>query len=306
LKPYSPALQAPLPIKDGVGPSYLWLPDGQWPDMLSFLCAHFSHIDRATWLARMAGSEVVFGDGERIAPGSPYRRGQQVFYYREIEAEPPIPFAEHILFQDEYLLVADKPHFLPVIPSGRFLQETLLVRLKRSTGLAHLTPIHRLDRETAGVIIFSHDLATRGAYQSLFQQRAMHKVYHALAPHSDALAWPHVRRSCIARGEPFFRMQEIDAPANSETSIDVLERRGDLSRYELRPLTGRQHQLRVHMAALGMPILNDGFYPRVLQSEHDDWSRPLQLLAKEIAFDDPISGLRRAFSSRRNLNFSTE
>ena len=300
--PLAEPVKPPLPLRDGVAPSFVWLAPGDWPDMLAFLTGHFRHIPEATWLARIARGEVVYADGEPVTASGPYRSGRQVYYYRELEAETPIPFTEQILFEDEDLLVVDKPHFLPVIPGGRFLQETLLVRLKKSTGLTQLTPIHRLDRETAGVIIFSHKPATRGLYQSLFQKRAMNKIYHALAPHAEGVAMPITRRSCIARGEPFFRMREIDGPANSETRIEVLERQGELSLYELRPVTGRQHQLRVHLAGLGIPIVNDGFYPAVQQSREDDWSRPLQLLAKQISFDDPQTGARRSFSSARKLS----
>lgn len=293
----------PLPVKQGVAPSLLWLQDGSWPGMLAFLVAQFPHIDAATWIARMEKGEVVDRDGSRIAPDTPYRRGRCIYYYRELEEETPIPFAEKILYRDEHILVADKPHFLPVTPSGRFLQQTLLVRLKNSTGLVHLTPIHRLDRETAGVVIFSHDPATRGQYQSLFQKRSMHKVYHALAPSSDSLSFPLTRRSCIVKGEPFFCMRETDGEANAETRIEFLERRGALSLYALYPLTGRQHQLRVHMSALGLPIINDAFYPRALPCKRDDVSSPLQLLAKEIAFDDPLTGLRHHFHSSQKINF---
>jgi tRNA pseudouridine32 synthase/23S rRNA pseudouridine746 synthase len=294
---------APLPVRDGVAPSYLWLPAGDWPDLLAFLTDYYPHIPPATWLARMDKGEVVDGAGQRLTPASPYRRGQRIFYYRELDAETPIPFAETILFQDEHLLVADKPHFLPVTPGGRFLHETLLVRLKKSTGLEHLQPIHRLDRETAGVVIFSVNPATRGLYQSLFQQRAMDKLYQAIAPVIHARSLPTVYRSRMVQGEPFFRMQEVEGEPNSETAIDLLEQHGALALYALRPHTGRQHQLRVHLAALGAPIVNDDFYPQALPCKQDDLSRPLQLLAKQIAFTDPLSGAARSFASARNLRF---
>src|SRR5437879_5199729 len=174
-------LNTPLPIREGVAPSYLWLPHGQWENMLAFLEQRFPDVATITWIARMQKGEVVDGNGLRLNPDSPYRRGACIFYYRELEGETPIPFEEHIIFQDEHILVVDKPHFLPVIPSGRFLHETLLVRLKKKLQLEHLTPIHRLDRETAGVVIFSHNPSSRGAYQSLFQKRAVDKVYEALA-----------------------------------------------------------------------------------------------------------------------------
>ncbi|HXA48136.1 MAG TPA: pseudouridine synthase, partial [Burkholderiaceae bacterium] len=231
-------------------------------------------------------------------------RGKCMFYYRELEAETPIPFAEQVLFQDEHIVVADKPHFLPVIPGGRFLHETLLVRLKKKLSLEHLVPLHRLDRETAGVVLFSHNPTTRGIYQALFRDRAMDKVYEALAPLSTSrtpLQFPFTYRSCIVKGSPFFCMREDEGEPNSETWINLLEQRDNIGRFQLRPVTGKQHQLRVHMAALGMPIINDGFYPEVRPCKADDVSQPLQLLAQAIAFDDPISGERRLFESARKL-----
>ena len=295
------AASSPLPIIDGVAPSYLWLPVGEWPNLLSFLEQRFPAIDSATWVARMARGEVVDGNGLRLAPDSPYRRGSCIFYYREPPTETPIPFEASILYQDERILVADKPHFLPVIPTGRFLHETLLVRLKKQTGLADLTPIHRLDRETAGVIVFSHDIASRGAYQSLFQQRLVDKTYEALAPTAPQLALPLVYRSRMVDGTPFFRMQEVEGEPNSETRIELIEQRATCSLYRLHPLTGRKHQLRVHLAALGIPIINDTFYPDVYPCKGDDFSAPLKLLAREIAFIDPLDGRERRFSSLRTL-----
>ena len=295
------AASSPLPIIDGVAPSYLWLPVGEWPNLLSFLEQRFPAIDSATWVARMARGEVVDSNGLRLSPDSPYRRGSCIFYYREPPTETLIPFEASILYQDERILVADKPHFLPVIPTGRFLHETLLVRLKKQTGLADLTPIHRLDRETAGVIVFSHDIASRGAYQSLFQQRLVDKTYEALAPTAPQLALPLVYRSRMVDGTPFFRMQEVEGEPNSETRIEQIERRASCSLYRLHPLTGRKHQLRVHLAALGIPIINDTFYPDVYPCKGDDFSAPLKLLAREIAFIDPLDGRERRFSSLRTL-----
>src|SRR5450830_2047154 len=191
-------LKPPLPLKDGVAPSYLWLQDApdRWPDMLDFLCTRFPGVTAQAWLQRMARGEVRNQQGDAIAPQTPYRRGDCIFYYRDLQgSEAAIPFEEAILYRDDHLLVVDKPHFVPVIPTGRFLHESLLVRLKKKTGLDNLTPIHRLDRETAGVIIFSHDIASRGAYQSLFQQRTMDKTYEALAGMLEGRDFPFVYRS---------------------------------------------------------------------------------------------------------------
>ena len=292
---------APLPMRDGVAPSYLWLPEGQWPGMLAFLVERYPQIGAAQWLDRMARGEVVDGDGAVLGPDSAYRRGMRIFYYRELERETPIPFQEAILYQDEHLVVVDKPHFLPMTPGGRFVQETLLTRLKKSLDCAELTPIHRLDRETAGVVIFSRLVASRGAYQSLFQRREVRKTYEALAPALAAREFPFTYRSRMVEGGQFFLMREEEGEPNSETVIDVIERRGALNLYRLHPHTGRKHQLRVHLAALGIPIVNDAFYPVALPCKEDDMSQPLQLLARAIDFTDPLTGEPRHFESRRSL-----
>ena len=291
----------PLPMRDGVAASYLWLPEGQWPDMLSFLVARYPQISAAQWQDRMARGEVVNGDGQALSPASPFRRGMRIFYYRELERETPIPFQEQILFEDEHLVVADKPHFLPMTPGGRFVHETLLTRLKKKLDCAELTPIHRLDRETAGVVIFSRQQASRGAYQTLFQRREIHKVYEALAPRLAGRDFPFTYRSRMVDGDKFFVMREEAGEPNSETIIDVIEQRGDLNLYRLQPHTGRKHQLRVHLASLGIPIVNDAFYPVALPCKEDDMSQPLQLLARAIAFIDPLTGEPRRFESLRNL-----
>lgn len=288
-------------MRDGVAPSFVWLPAEAWPSLLAFLTARFPAVGEHDWRARMLRGDVVDETGQRLLPDSGYRRGACVFYYRELASEAPIPFAETILYQDAHLLVADKPHFLPVIPSGRFLQETLLVRLKKKTGIADLTPIHRLDRETAGVVIFSCNRDSRGAYHALFRQQAVQKIYEALAPANDALRFPLIRRSRIVSGTPFFCMREAEGEPNAETAIEVIEKRGALNLYCLRPATGKQHQLRVHMASLGIPIVNDAFYPVALPCKGDDVSQPLQLLARSIAFVDPVSGRSHLFESARCL-----
>jgi tRNA pseudouridine32 synthase/23S rRNA pseudouridine746 synthase len=293
---------APLPVRDGVAPSYLWLPEGQWPDMLAFLVARYPAVHESSWRERMARGDVVDGEGRPLQPSSPYRRGMRIFYYRELEyVETPIPFQEEILFQDEHLVVVDKPHFLPMIPTGRFLHETLLVRLKKTLGLQDLTPIHRLDRETAGVVVFSSNIASRGAFQSLFQKRAVQKEYEALAPRLYGREFPFTYRSRMVDGEKFFVMKEEEGEPNSETVIDVIEHRADATLYRLWPHTGRKHQLRLHLAALGIPIVNDAFYPVALPCKEDDVSQPLKLLARSITFPDPVSGGIRHYESRRSL-----
>ncbi len=292
---------APLPTRDGVSPSYMWLNDEAPGCALAYLLSRFADVTEATWLSRMARAEVVDGAGNRIGPDSPLQRGMRIWYYREIDGEPRIPFDEIILHQDRHLLVVDKPHFVPTTPGGRFLHESLLVRLKNRLGVAHMVPIHRLDRETAGVVIFSMREDTRGAYQSMFQQRRVEKVYEALAAPLPQRQFPFIHRSRMDEGTPFFRMREVEGEPNSETLVDVIDVKDGLALYRLQPHTGRKHQLRVHMASIGAPILNDGFYPDALPEQADDFTRPLKLLARTLMFDDPVSGERRRFDSARTL-----
>lgn len=291
----------PLPTRDGVSPSYIWLPEGQWEYALAFLCQHFPEITEAIWLKRFAKQEVRSGNGDILHAHSKVKRGMCIYYYRELEEETPIPFEADILYQDEHLLVADKPHFLAVTPGGRFLKECLLARLKQSTGIDTLSPLHRLDRETAGVILFSKQTQSRGLYQQLFQEKRIEKIYHAIAPSLNQIRFPYHYRSRIVESEQFFVMKETDGAANSETVIELLAANDQLSLYQLHPISGKKHQLRLHMASLGAPILHDLFYPRPQASGADDFQRPLQLLAKHIAFQDPLSGEMRAFSSKRQL-----
>jgi tRNA pseudouridine32 synthase/23S rRNA pseudouridine746 synthase len=293
---------APLPVRDGVSPSYLWLQPGDWPDMLSFMAARYSAVSAAHWRERMERGDVVDQDGQPLRPHSPYQAGKRIFYYRElVEPETPIPFQEQILFQDEHLVVVDKPHFLPMIPTGRFVQETLLVRLKKKLGIADLVPIHRLDRETAGVVVFSATTASRGAYQSMFQKRVIQKEYEALAPRLQGVEFPFTYRSRMVDGDKFFLMKEAPGEPNSETRIELIEHRADATLYRLFPHTGRKHQLRLHLASLGVPILNDAFYPVAQPVGPDDLSKPLQLLARAIEFTDPLTGVQRRFTSQRRL-----
>src|SRR3546814_4503164 len=214
----------------------------------------------------------------------------------------PSPCRETVLQADDDLGVVDKPHFLPVVPAGRHVAETLLARLQRMSGNADLVPLHRIDRATAGLVLCSARRETRARYQALFRERAIDKTYEALAPALPGLAFPHVHRSRLVRGEPFFRMREVDGEANSETLIDVIERGTGAWHYRLQPVTSRKHQLRVHMAVLVEPIVYDDVYPTLTTSTGvDDFSRPLKLLARRRTFFDPLTGLPREFTRPRDL-----
>lgn len=293
-----------MPSRDGVNASTLVLPAGHWPCLLDFLCRHFDNVSRAQWQQRLLDGLVCDANGQALSAASPYRAHQTIQYYRAVPDEPRIPFTHRVLHQDARLIVVDKPHFLPVIPSGNYLQETLLIRLKRETGIESLTPIHRLDRETAGVMLFCIQPQHRHAYQSLFLRREVAKTYWAIAPYLPDLPLPRIRQSRLQESSQFMRMQEVPGPVNAITQIQLLEHDGQRGLYQLQPGTGKKHQLRVHMNALGRPILNDTLYPeRGTVAAAANYDAPLQLLAKAIAFTDPLSGEPLCFESRLALQW---
>lgn len=306
-RPAKPA----LPQLNGVSASAVACPAGPWPLLLDFLAERLPLVTREDWAGRMARGEVLDEAGRPLAPTAPHPAGRRAFYYRHLAHEAPIPFEATVLYRDELLLVVDKPHFLPVTPKGRYVQQTLLVRLQRELGLSQLSPIHRLDRETAGLTLFCIQPAHRDAYQRLFRERAVEKVYEAIAPAPEHgrqdLTLPLVRHSrLVERADVFMQMQEVEGEANAETRIALIARLGGgLAHYELRPRSGVKHQLRAQMSALGLPIVNDRIYP-VLQPEDLDpgYDRPLQLLARSIAFDDPITRAPRRFDSGLRLLLS--
>jgi tRNA pseudouridine32 synthase/23S rRNA pseudouridine746 synthase len=279
------------------------LPPGDWPSLLDFLSHRFPSVNRPLWLQRMASGDVIDELGKPIRSDQAYQPHQRIYYYREVPDEAPIPFEEVVLFESEHLIVVDKPHFLPVVPSGHYLTETVLVRLKRKLGLDDLVPIHRIDRDTAGLVMFSKQPASRAAYSALFSQHQVRKTYEAIAPWRADLVFPLTRQSRIKEAGHFMLQHEVPGEPNAITHIDVLEVCGELARYRLKPVTGQRHQLRVHMLGLGLPILNDGLYPTLTPEGQMDYAKPLQLLAKQLEFTDPMGGQARRFESLRFLAF---
>jgi tRNA pseudouridine32 synthase / 23S rRNA pseudouridine746 synthase len=298
-----------LPMRDGVSASTRVLPPLQELNfmpagLLSFLEHTTQYSRRLDWENRLKNGLIVDSEGRNLPLDAPYVPGQRIYYWRDAGVEPRVPFDEQIIYQDAHILVADKPHFLPVTPTGRYVKESLLVRLKQRTGLSDLTPMHRIDRDTAGLVMFCVQQQDRDKYAAMFRGRSLQKTYECIAPFSANISFPRLRKTrLVTSPDSFMQMVEADGEPNSETLIDLIEPlSGGLARYSLQPISGKRHQLRVHMHGLGLPIIGDGIYPKLTpETAEPDYSQPLQLLAKELAFEDPVTGLKHRFVSRLNL-----
>lgn len=280
---------APLPVRDGLGPARVRLRGGA---VLAELTARFGAQARAKVLA----GEVVGADGAVIDATTVLPAGASVYLYRELPDEVPVPFGIPVLHRDDDIVVIDKPHFLATMPRGRHVAQTALVRLRRELGLPELSPAHRLDRLTAGVLLFTARRDVRGAYQTLFSRGLVAKTYLARAGVDPELELPRVVKSRIIKRRGHLQAVCEPGAPNAETRVELVSADG---LYRLTPRTGRTHQLRLHMASLGIPIEGDPLYPNVIDVAPDDFSAPLRLLAQRIEFTDPLTGDRREFVSRR-------
>lgn len=322
-------------MRNGVGPTRLRIPVGTESTVVEFLRDRFPHLPAASLTQRVTDQEIVGDNGAVITFQTPAADHEFIWYYRSVPNETKIPFEIEVLHADEHLVVADKPHFLPTTPGGQFLQETALVRLRNALNIPELVPLHRLDRATAGVLLFSPNPATRGDYQQLFEQRRMDRTYRAVVQLPSptelyAQRFPLIFRNRILKTKGVITAQvaaydtadsgRIEPPRtgkrrrshapttgpNAVTDVVLLNHdpATGLAHVELLPRTGRTHQLRIHLAALGHGILHDRFYPDLLEHAPDEYTQPLQLLASEVGFTDPLSGEPRRFTTRRTLAYA--
>lgn len=294
-------LPSPLPARHGLDAARLRLPlDGPWTTLRDHLVERLPRVSPAR-IDEMLREERIVGRDGPLGIDAPFVPGSFVWFHRDLPVEVPVPFEITVLHRDEHLLVVDKPHFLATIPRGRHVVETALVRLRRELDLPTLSPAHRLDRATAGVLMFVVRPELRGAYQTLFRDRHVRKTYEAVAPADPALAVPRTLTSRIVKERGVIAAYTVPGPPNAETLVELRETRGSLGRYRLTPFTGRTHQLRLHMAELGVPIVGDDLYPELIDTPLDDFRRPLQLLATTLEFTDPVTGEPQRFTTRRTL-----
>ncbi|MFC8674340.1 RluA family pseudouridine synthase [Streptomyces griseorubiginosus] len=297
-----PPPPSPLPQRDGIDPVRVRLPPADtWATVRDHLVARFP-VGAEVVDGMLGAGKIVDADGRPVRRDSVYVPGMFVWFHRELPEEERVPFTIDVIHRDDHLVVADKPHFLATTPRGSHIAETALARLRRELDIPTLGAAHRLDRLTAGLVMFTVRPEERGTYQSLFRDRRVTKEYEAVAPYDPTLPLPRTMRSRIVKERGVLAACEVEGEPNAVSRIELLEHRDGLARYRLAPSTGQTHQLRVHMSALGVPILGDPLYPVVTDPvPTGDFRRPLQLLARTLQFTDPVTGHAHRFVSRRVL-----
>ena len=276
------------PIADVLGPARLRVHGGNVAD-------EFGRRFGAAARAKVLAGAVFDARGVALDASTTLPRGAFVYHYRELPDEVEVPFDVPVLYRDDHIVVVDKPHFLATMPRGAHVAQTAVVRLRRELELPELCPAHRLDRLTAGVLLCTVRRDVRGAYQSLFARGEVAKTYLAWSSVRPGLVEPRIISNRIVKRRGVLQARVEPGEPNAETQVEPLGQ----GRYRLTPRTGRTHQLRVHMAGLGVAIDNDPLYPDVLAVDPGDFSRPLRLIAHRLEFDDPLTGKRRVFVSSR-------
>lgn len=277
--------------------------DGTWATVREYLVERLSGAGEGVVEQMLATGRIVGADGTPVRADTPYTPGLFLWFHRDLPDEIPVPFPLEIVYRDEHIVVADKPHFLATTPRGGHVTETALAKLRRDLGIPALGAAHRLDRLTAGLVLFTVRPEERGAYQGLFGERRVRKEYEAVAPYDPALALPRTVRSRIVKERGVLAAYETEGEPNAVSRVELREHRGGLGRYRLLPTTGQTHQLRVHMNTLGVPILGDPLYPVVTDPvPAGDFRSPLQLLARALEFTDPVTGVEHRFRSTRTLD----
>ena len=287
-------------------PSKVFLPQAEkpYPSIVDFLKKRFPLIPEQKWIERIDRGLVLFKNGEKIKQDSLYTPLSTLLYYKTADRESIVPFYEKIIYSNENLIVVSKPHFLPVMSAGKYINENLLTRLKDKTGNHDIVPVHRIDRETCGIVLFSASKKTRGIYQSLFMQKKVEKTYYAIAESNSCLPCEDLLiQSRIVRGEPWFRMKQVKGEINARTIVRPVKEKNGKTLFRVTPLTGKKHQIRIHLSSIGCKIINDRLYPDLLPEKAPDFQHPLKLQSKRLKFSDPVTGERFEFISHDHINF---
>ncbi|MBV7296105.1 hypothetical protein KRX51_09300 [Corynebacterium sp. TAE3-ERU12] len=307
----------PLPIRDGLNASRVRCPEPGATALALITAAvegqqHRHPDDDAAAIARrFADGLVVDNKGRAVAPHQPLKPGTDLWFYRIPAPEPQIAGPMPIIYSDADLVIVDKPPFLATTPRGRHITETALVRLRRHLDEPDLVPAHRLDRLTSGVLVFVRRPEARRTYQQLFTTPgAVLKIYEALAPTPPT---PICDGTEIATRQDKVRgvLQAFTVPGqpNARTvieSVRPLAEDPQVAVWRLRPLTGRTHQLRLHLCELGCPIIGDPLYPTVSAVADEDPTQPMHLVCREMRLTHPDSGDSVHVRASRQLHVPTQ